>query len=82
MLVNLTCPPIAVTLKGVGLNRFDSPYHPNDTACQAMEQLNRLRGCEMHMTHIPSTGDEKALRMLDVNLTCDPSFATSKLFVR
>jgi uncharacterized protein (UPF0371 family) len=53
----------------------------NDTACVVMEQLKNLRGCEMHMTHLPSPGDERALRMLGVNLTCDPFFATSKLFV-
>jgi uncharacterized protein (UPF0371 family) len=53
----------------------------NDVAGMAMEQLKRLRGCEMHMTHIPSPGDEKALRRLGVNLTCDPVFATRKLFV-
>ena len=35
----------------------------------------------MHLTHLPSPGDEKALRRLGVNLTCDPRFATNKLFV-
>ncbi|MGB2820456.1 MAG: DUF1846 domain-containing protein [Phycisphaerae bacterium] len=53
----------------------------NPTARLAMEQLKRLSGCELHMTHIPAPGDEKGLRRLGVNLTCDPSFATNKLFV-
>jgi len=53
----------------------------NPTARLAMEQLKRLRGCEMHMTHLPTPGDEKGLRRLGVNLTCDPNFATDKLFV-
>ena len=53
----------------------------NPTAGLAMEQLPALRGCEVHMTHIPTPGDEKGLRRLGVNLTCDPSFATNKLFV-
>jgi uncharacterized protein (UPF0371 family) len=53
----------------------------NPTARLAMEQLKRLAGCEAHMTHIPAPGDEKGLRRLGVNLTCDPSFATNKLFV-
>ena len=51
------------------------------TARLAMEQLTRLSGCEVHLTHIPTPGDEKGLRRLGVNLTCDPSFATNKLFV-
>ena len=41
----------------------------------------RLRGCEVHMTHIPTPGDDTGLRRLGVNLTCDPQFATSNLFV-
>ncbi len=53
----------------------------NPTAHHAMEQLPRLRGCELHLTHLPSPGDERGLRRLGVNLTCDPSFATDKLFV-
>jgi len=53
----------------------------NPTAELAMAQLQRLRGCEMHMTHIPTPGDDMGLRRLGVNLTCDPQFATSSLFV-
>jgi len=52
----------------------------NPTAELAMSQLKRLRGCEVHMTHIPTPGDETGLRRLGVNLTCDPQFATSNLF--
>ena len=44
-------------------------------------ELPLLRGCELHMTHMPTPGDEKGLRRLGVNLTCDPNFASSKLFV-
>ena len=53
----------------------------NPTARLAMDQLTKLAGCEVHLTHIPTPGDEKGLRRLGVNLTCDPSFATNKLFV-
>ena len=53
----------------------------NPAAGVAMEQLPRLRGCEVHLTHIPGPGDEKALRRLGVNLTCVPNFETNKLFV-
>ena len=51
------------------------------TAELAVGQLNRLRGCEMHMTHIPTPGDDTGLRRLGLNLTCDPQFSTSNLFV-
>ena len=40
----------------------------------------KLQGCEVHLTHLPSSGDEKALRRLGVSLTSDPRFATNKLF--
>ncbi|NQT92783.1 MAG: DUF1846 domain-containing protein, partial [Lentisphaerae bacterium] len=53
----------------------------NPTAQLAMQQLKNLRGCEVHLTHIPTPGDEKALRRLGVNLTCSPQFASNKLFV-
>jgi uncharacterized protein (UPF0371 family) len=53
----------------------------NPTAHQAMLQLPKLAGCELHLTHLPTPGDERGLRRLGVNLTCDPSFATTKLFV-
>ena len=46
-----------------------------------MEKLEELRGCEMHLTHIPTPGDEAGLRRLGVNLTSDPNFATRSLFV-
>ena len=51
------------------------------TAELAVAQLGRLRGCEMHMTHIPTPGDDTGLRRLGLNLTCDPQFSSSNLFV-
>ncbi|MBN1380637.1 MAG: DUF1846 domain-containing protein [Deltaproteobacteria bacterium] len=53
----------------------------NPAAQLAVEKLNELRNCEMHMTHIPSPGDEAGLRRLGVNLTTDPNFATKDLFI-
>lgn len=53
----------------------------NPTAELAVEQLDRLRGCDMHMTHMPSPGDDTGLRRLGVNLTCDPQFSSNSLFV-
>lgn len=53
----------------------------NPTAELATSQLKRLRNCELHLTHMPTPGDEAGLRRLGVNLTCDPQYATSDLFV-
>lgn len=54
----------------------------NNSAAQlAVTKLEELNGCEMHMTHIPTPGDEAGLRRLGVNLTTDPHFATKSLFV-
>lgn len=53
----------------------------NPTAQIALEHLEALRQCEVHMTHIPTPGDEEGLRKLGVNLTSDPNFSTNSLFV-
>ncbi len=47
----------------------------------AVEQLKNLRNCEVHITHIPTPGDEAGLRRLGVNLTSEPNFSTKDLFV-
>ena len=53
----------------------------NPAAELAMEKLRELQNCEVHMTHIPTPGDEAALRRMSVNLTTDPSFSTNNLFI-
>ena len=53
----------------------------NPAAQITVEKLKDLRGCEVHLTHIPSPGDEAGLRKLGVNLTSDPNFATKQLFL-
>jgi len=53
----------------------------NHTAELAMKKLVELRGCEMHMTHIPTPGDEVGLKRLGVNLTTDGKFSSRNLFV-
>ncbi|TES94128.1 MAG: DUF1846 domain-containing protein [Candidatus Cloacimonadota bacterium] len=53
----------------------------NPTAQLALERLGELKNCEIHMTHIPTPGDEEGLRKLGVNLTSDPNFSTNSLFV-
>jgi len=54
----------------------------NPAALMAVESLKQLEDCEVHMTHMPTPGDEAGLRKLGVNLTCDPEFSTKSLFIR
>lgn len=44
------------------------------TAEKAMEQLVKLRGCQVHSSVILSAVDEKTFKRLGVNLTCQPRF--------
>jgi len=53
----------------------------NPTAELAMQKLQELKGREVHMTHMPTPGDEAGLRRLGVNLTCEPNFSSKSLFV-
>jgi uncharacterized protein (UPF0371 family) len=53
----------------------------NPTAELAMSQLTRFRDCDLHMTHMPTPGDEIGLRRLGVNVTCDPNFGVGTLYV-
>ncbi len=53
----------------------------NPTAQLCVEKLKELRGCDVHMTHIPTPGDEAGLRRLGVHLTSDPNFSSKNLFV-
>jgi uncharacterized protein (UPF0371 family) len=53
----------------------------NPAAQIAIEKLKDLRGCEVHLTHMPTPGDEAGLRKLGVNLTSDPDFSTKRLFI-
>ena len=46
----------------------------NPTAEQAMEQLAKLRGCQVHSSVILSAVDEKTFKRLGVHLTCQPKF--------
>ncbi len=51
----------------------------NPAAQAAMEELPKLRNCEMHMTHIPTPGDDAGLRKLGINCTTEPNFSTKNL---
>ncbi|MCF7893289.1 MAG: DUF1846 family protein, partial [Candidatus Omnitrophica bacterium] len=52
----------------------------NPTAALALENLKKIKDKEVHLTHIPSSGDEAGLRRLGVNLTSDPNFSSNSLF--
>jgi len=52
----------------------------NPVSKMALEKLKELRGCEVHITHIPTPGDEAGLRRLGVNLTSDANFTAGNIF--
>jgi uncharacterized protein (UPF0371 family) len=64
------------TLIMLGISAISNP-----AAQVAIEKLSELRNCEVHLTHIPTPGDEAGLRKLHVNLTCDPKFSSKSLFL-
>jgi len=64
------------TLIMLGISAISNP-----AAQLAIEKLAELRHCEVHLTHIPTPGDEAGLRKLHVNLTCDPEFSSTSLFM-
>ncbi|HAJ95663.1 MAG TPA: hypothetical protein DCP02_05445, partial [Actinobacteria bacterium] len=53
----------------------------NPAAELSMKKLEELRDCEMHMTHIPTPGDEVALKRLGINMTSDGQFSSRNLFI-
>ena len=46
----------------------------------AMQQLEKLKCCEVHSSVILSGVDENVFQKLGVNLTCEPIYQTKKLF--
>lgn len=43
----------------------------NPSAQNAMQALVKLQSCEMHITHLPTVGDQEGLRKLKLNVTTD-----------
>ncbi|MEA2014271.1 MAG: DUF1846 domain-containing protein [Thermodesulfobacteriota bacterium] len=64
------------TLIALGISATTNP-----AAQLAVEKLKDLVDCEVHMTHIPTPGDEAGLRRIGVNLTSDPDFSSKNLFI-
>ncbi len=54
----------------------------DDTAKRAMEQLQNLRGSEVHSSVILSQVDMNVLRRLGVNVPCEPNYQSQKLYHR
>lgn len=52
----------------------------NTMTARAMEQLPRLRDCEMHASCMLHSGDEGTLRKLGVRLTCEAEFPSKDLY--
>ena len=46
----------------------------NPMAEMAIQQLGKLRGCDVHSTVILSTVDENTFKRLGINLTCEPQY--------
>ena len=52
----------------------------NPVAEIAMQQLEKLKGCEAHSTVILSQVDENLMKKLGINLTCEPLYESKKLY--
>ena len=49
-------------------------------AALAMEQLPKLKNCQAHVSVIVSSVDKNVYRKLGIQLTCEPVYATKKLY--
>ena len=52
----------------------------NGTAKKALDQIDKLKGLEVHSSVILSRVDEQTFKKLGVNLTCEPKYQTKKLY--
>lgn len=52
----------------------------NPMANLALEQIGKLRGCQLHTTAIPPQADSKIYRKLGINATSDPIYATNQVY--
>lgn len=52
----------------------------NPTAKTALGKLKELEGCEMHITHLPTQGDEAGLIRLNMNVTTDAKLSLLPYF--
>ena len=52
----------------------------DELAQKALNQLHNLKGCEAHTTVILAGTDEKMFRKLGMNITCEPTYQSKKLY--
>lgn len=52
----------------------------NPTAQLALEQLKRLKGCEVHSSVILASVDMSTFKKLGMNVTCEPRYQTKNLY--
>ncbi len=52
----------------------------DEKARKALDQVSKLKGLEAHSSVILSRVDEQTFRKLGVNLTCEPTYQTKKLY--
>ncbi len=52
----------------------------SENASRALDQLNNLHGCEAHSSVILAQVDNKTLKKLGINLTCEPKYQVKKLY--
>jgi len=52
----------------------------NPTAKTALDNLKNLQNCEMHITHLPTQGDEAGLIRLNMNITTDAKLSLLPYF--
>ena len=50
------------------------------TAALALDQLDKLKGCEVHSSVILSQIDSSTFKKLGLNLTCEPKYQVKRLY--
>ncbi len=68
---------VAEVLVALGISAASNP-----AAKAGVEMLGRLRDCDMHLTHVPSSGDESGLRDLGIIFTTDAQPTSHGYFLR
>ena len=53
----------------------------NSCAEKAVRMLESLNGCRAHCTAILSDRDEQVLRSMGIDVTCDPEYLTTNLYL-
>ena len=52
----------------------------NPTVGKALTQLEKLKDCEAHSSHIITNGDLKKLKEFKIRLTCEPKFYADNIY--